>query len=195
MTDRATLPEVIETERLLLRPFRLGDVDDVLAYARDPEWSRFLRVLPRPYERLHAEQFVARQLLLDRVTQPVWAITLGGRVIGGVNLRFDFQHRRGEIGYSVARVHWNRGICTEATRAVIDAAFSTHADLNRVHARADTSNLGSQRVMEKVGMVKEGVLRLNRVEAGEAFDEAWFSILRGEWEALPRGWQGAAAVD
>lgn len=181
--EQTTLPEVIETERLVLRPFRLTDVDDVLAYAQDAEWSRYLRALPRPYEREHAEQFIARQLLLDRVTHPAWAITLDGTVLGGVSLRFDFENRSAEIGYSVARTHWKKGICTEAARAVLDAAFSAHEDLNRIHARADVDNVGSQRVMEKVGMAKEGVLRLNRVERGEAFDEAWFSILRREWEA------------
>jgi RimJ/RimL family protein N-acetyltransferase len=181
--ERSVLPETIETKRLVLRTFQFGDVDDVLAYAQDPEWSRHLRILPRPYERAHAEQFIARQLLLDRVTHPSWAITLKGTVIGGVNLRFNFEHRSAEIGYSVARKHWRKGFCTEAARAVIDAAFSTHGDLNRVHARADADNVGSQRVMEKIGMVKEGLLRLNRVERGEAFDEAWFSILRREWEA------------
>ncbi len=181
--EKGVLPESIQTERLILRPFQLGDVDDVFEYARDPEWSRFLRILPRPYERKHAEQFIARQLLLDRVTRPSWAITLEGSVIGGVNLTFDFERRSAEIGYSVARKHWKKGICTEAARAVIDAAFSTHDGLNRVHARADVDNVGSQRVMEKIGMVKAGVLRLNRVERGEAFDEAWFSILRREWKA------------
>jgi RimJ/RimL family protein N-acetyltransferase len=68
------LPEVIETNRLVLRPFELGDVDDVYAYAQDEEWSRFLRALPRPYERKDAEQFIARQLLLDRVAQPTVSV-------------------------------------------------------------------------------------------------------------------------
>ncbi|MGD2047292.1 MAG: GNAT family N-acetyltransferase [Gemmatimonadota bacterium] len=181
--DRETLPEVIETGRLILRPFELGDVDDVLAYAQDPEWSRYLRLLPRPYERPHAEQFIARQLLLDRTKHPTWAIGLNGTVIGGLNLRFDFEHLSAEVGYSVAREHWRKGICTEAARAVIDAGFSTHEDLNRIHARADAENVASQRVMEKVGMTKEGVLRMNRVERDEAVDEAIFSILRREWAA------------
>jgi ribosomal-protein-alanine N-acetyltransferase len=122
-------------------------------------------------------------VLLDRVARPAWAITFEGPVIGGLNLRFNFEHRSAELGYSVARNCWGKGIGTEAARAVIDAAFSTHGDLNRVCARADTANVGSQRVMEKVGMTKEGILRLNRVERGEAFDEVWFSILRNEWEA------------
>jgi hypothetical protein len=59
---RNVLPEVIEAERLTLRPFGLGDVEDVLAYARVPEWSRFLRDLPQPYGRAEAERSVARQL-------------------------------------------------------------------------------------------------------------------------------------
>jgi ribosomal-protein-alanine N-acetyltransferase len=178
------LPAEIQTERLILRPFRLGDVDDVLAYARDPEWSRYLRLLPRPYEREHAEQFVARQLLLDPTSHPAWAVTLTGSVIGGVNLRFAFEHRSVEIGYSIARSQWNRGIGTEAARAAVDAAFTTHLELNRLFARADVENVGSHRVLEKLGMTREGVLRKNRVERGEAIDEAYYSILRGEWEVL-----------
>ena len=97
---------------------------------------------------------------------------------------FAFESLSAEIGYSVARSRWNRGFCTEAVRSVVEAAFSTHLDLNRLWARADVANLGSQRVMEKIGMTREGVLRLNRVERGEAFDEAYFSILRDEWTAL-----------
>lgn len=181
MPDRDPLPEVIETPRLRLRPWELGDVDDVLAYAQDPEWSRYLRVLPRPYERSHAGEFVARQILHDRSTHPSWAIVLDGTVVGGINLRFDFEHRKAEMGYSVAREHWNKGYVTEAAGAVVDQAFATHADLNKVLARADVENAASQRVMEKIGMKKEGVLRQHRVERGEAIDEAWYGILRSEW--------------
>lgn len=179
--ERDTLPEVIDTSRLRLRPWELTDVEDVLSYAQDPEWSRFLRALPVPYTRNDAEKFVARQLLLDRSTHPAWAIVLEGTVVGGINLRLDFEHRLAEMGYSVARRHWNQGYMTEAAGAVIDAAFTTHPDLNRVGAMADVDNTASQRVMEKVGMRKEGVLRQNRVERGEVIDEAWYGILRDEW--------------
>jgi len=181
--DRTALPEVIRTRRLLLRPFGLEDVDDVFAYAQDPEWSRFLRTLPRPYRIDDAKRFVARQLLLDREQHPAWAVVLGETVIGGINLRVQLEHGRAELGYAIARAHWNKGFCSEAARAVIDAAFATHDGLNRVFARADADNRASQRVMEKVGMTREGVLRMNRIERGEAVDEAWFSILRREWMA------------
>lgn len=181
--DRDTLPEVIETERLVLRPFELGDVEDVLAYAQDSEWSHFLRDLPQPYGRTEAEQAVAKQVLMDRIEEPNWAIVLEGQVVGGVVLLLDFSNRSGEIGYSVARKHWNRGLGTEAVGAVIDVAFSTHEDLTRVWARTDPNNVASRRVLEKVGMSEEGVLRLSRVYDETAFDEAYFSILRSEWEA------------
>ncbi len=181
---RPVLPAEIQTERLFLRGFRFGDVDDVLAYARDPKWSRYLRRIPRPYEREDAERFVARQLLLDPTSSPAWAITLNGPVIGGVGLRFAFERGAAEISYSVARNHWNRGVCSEAARTVVDAAFATHLDLTRLYARADVENVGSQRVMEKLGMTREGVLRKNRVQRGEAIDEVFYSILRDEWEVL-----------
>ena len=114
---RDVLPETIRTERLLLRPFALTDVDDVLAYAQDPEWSRFLRALPRPYERADAERFIARQLLLDRAVHPSWAIVHEGAVIGGVNLRFAFEHRSAEMGYSVARAAWASPLCLPGSTA------------------------------------------------------------------------------
>lgn len=67
---------------------------------------------------------------------------------------------------------------------VVDAAFATHMDLNRLFARADVENVGSHRAMETLGMTREGVLRKNRVERGEAIDEVCYAILRDEWEVL-----------
>jgi ribosomal-protein-alanine N-acetyltransferase len=175
------LPERIETERLVLRPWGLTDVGDVLTYARDPGWAQFLKALPIPYERKHAEEFVARQILLDRSTHPAWAIELEDGAVGGINLRLNLQHRRGEIGYSIARPLWNRGYMTEAAGAVVHGAFSALPELNRICAMADVRNTASQRVMKKIGMTREGVLRQNRIERAEPIDEAWYGILRTEW--------------
>jgi ribosomal-protein-alanine N-acetyltransferase len=191
MTETATsnagwpsMPLEIATPRLLLRAFRITDVDDVYSYARDEEWRRFLRVLPDPYTRDDAERFIARQLLLDHRSHPTWAVALDGAVIGDINLRVSAEHRLCEIGYSIARTHWNNGLCTEAAGAVVDAAFETFPELNRVKAMADVRNVASQRVMLKLGMTKEGVLRQNRIERGEPIDEAWHGILRDEWREV-----------
>jgi len=104
-------------------------------------------------------------------------------VIGGINIRFDFAHRVGELGYSIARTYWGRGLATEAARAAMDAAFAAYADLNRMRAVADARNVASLRVMEKLGMVREGVLRQNRLVRGEFMNEVWYGVLRTEWEA------------
>ena len=176
------LPDIFETARLRLRPFRLQDVDDVLVYATDPEWARYLPV-PQPYTRADAEQFIAGQVLLDREVHPAWAIAHAGGVIGGINLRFHFDHHVGEMGYSIARSYWGQGLATEAARAIMEAAFATYAPLNRIRAMADARNIASLRVMEKLGMVREGVLRQNRLVRGEFIDEVWCGVLRTEWEA------------
>lgn len=197
---KETMPELIVTSRLRLRPHSWRDVDDVFAFAADAEWARYLPV-PQPYTRAEAEKFIARQLLLNREGHPSWAIEHAGTVIGGINIRFDFDKRLGEIGYSIARKFWGKGLTTEAAHAVLDAAFSTYADLNRIHARADARNTGSLRVMEKLGMTREGVLRQIRFVRGEFSDQVWCAILRSEWEAhcrnlntMPKYQHASAAI-
>lgn len=175
------LPEEMATKRLRLRPFALGDVNDVMVYATDPEWARYLPV-PQPYKRTHAEQFIASQLLLDREVHLSWAIELAGIVIGGISIGFDFDNRVGEMGYSIAPDHWGQGLAAEAAGAVIDAAFKSYPELNRIRAMADARNLASLRVMEKVGMAREGVLLQNRWVRGEPVDEVWCGLLRSTWK-------------
>lgn len=179
------LLETIETKRLVLRPYRFEDVEDVMSYATDEEWSRYLPV-PRPYSPRDAIQFIARMTLLDRTVHPSWAMVADQRVIGGINIRFDFRNLVGEMGWSISRPFWGRGLTTEAARAVMNAAFGTHPQLNCIRAMADVRNLASHRVMEKIGMSREGTLRQNRITRGEPIDEAWFGILRSEWDADER---------
>lgn len=179
------ISEIIKTDRLILRPFSFVDVEDVLSYASDPEWARFLPV-PQPYTRADAEKFVAGQVLQDRKTRASWAIEHAGSVIGGIDIRFDFDHRVGELGYSIARCFWSKGLTTEAAGAVIDESFSAYPDLNRIRASADERNVGSLRVMEKLGMVREGVLRQDQYLRGAFRNMVWCGLLRCEWELRER---------
>lgn len=174
----------LHTERLLLRPFRLDDTGGVLAYASDEEWSRYLPPrIPYPYRRADAEEFVAGRVLEDWSENPTFAIVLDGRVVGGINLRVHAADRIGDLGYSIAREQWGRGLMTEAVEVVIDCAFRTF-DLAKVVAGADERNVGSWRVMEKVGMKREGVLRSQRVTRdGSRADEVRYGLLRDEWDA------------
>ena len=173
---------VLQTERLTLRRFRLTDVDDVVAFANDEEWQRYLP-LPFPYERVHGEQFVAESFLKDWKSHPTFAIVLDDTVIGGINLSVDKRRQTAEMGYSIARKHWGNGYATEAAHAVVDWAFKTFC-LAKVHAVAIVDNKRSWRVMERVGMTKEGVLRseVPDRDASQRHDMAYYGILREEWE-------------
>lgn len=171
----------LKTERLLLRPFTFSDVADVVAYANDDQWGRYF-ALPYPYATRDGEEFVARHLLRSWDTEPGFAITLDGRVIGSTGLRVNASERVAEVGYALAREHWGKGLTPEAVAAVITWVFPTY-DLDKVFARGDSRNLQSQRVMEKLGMTREACLRKHRMHRGERVDEVWYGLLREEWEA------------
>ena len=81
------LPKRIETERLVLRPFESGDVDDFFEYARDERIATFE---PAAYcgTRKQAEEAIAKDVEADWTTQPRWAIEFGGRLVGRVGLSF-----------------------------------------------------------------------------------------------------------
>lgn len=174
------LPDIITVGHLRLRPHRLTDVDAVLSFAVDPEWGRYLPV-PQPYSRSDAEKFIAGQVLLDDEKHQSWAITQNDEPIGGINIRFDLRNRVGEIGYSIARSYWGRGFMTQVAGTIINTAFETHLDLNRIRTMADARNGASLRVMEKLGLTREGLLRQNRRIRGQFIDEVWCGLLRSEW--------------
>ncbi len=128
-------PVELRTERLLLRPFREGDIDDVYAFANDPEWSRYLMNVPDTYTRAHAQEFIDRNLGRDWDTNPNFALVLDGCVVGHIGLVVSKEHQRAEIGYSIARTHWGKGLVPEALRdlrlAVRYASSSTNQDARR----------------------------------------------------------------
>ena len=171
-------PPEIRTPRLLLRPFRLDDVDDVFGYASDPEWSRYIEV-PSPYARRDAEEFVARAILTSTEENLRWAIDDGGRASGFLNLTISAPGSA-EVGYGIARTLWGQGLVTEAVAAVIEYGFQT-LGLDRMYAYAAINNEASWRVMEKVGMKREGALRHHRLLRGEYVDDVLYAILRDEW--------------
>ncbi|MYA34279.1 MAG: GNAT family N-acetyltransferase [Gemmatimonadales bacterium] len=169
----------MRTARLLLRPHRLEDVDDIFEFARDPEWGRYLTA-PMPYLREHAVEFVEDRIRTSRDLWPVWAMVLEERVVGGIGIEIDVDYATGALGYSLAREHWGRGLTAEAARAVVDWAFRERG-LAKVYAYADARNTASLRVMEKLGMTREGTLRGHRTLREERVDDVYYGLLREEW--------------
>ena len=114
--------------------------------------------------------------------RPELAIVFEGEVVGRAILDVDRANVTAALGYGVARAHWGRGIASEAARAIVDYGFEAFS-LAKVWARADPRNGASVRVLEKIGMQREGLLRGHLLVRGERVDRAYYGILREEWEA------------
>lgn len=150
---------ILTTARLVLRPPRADDAGGIFhGYAQDPGVTRYM--VWRPHRSIaDAEAFLhtceAGWKAGDDLT---WAITERGTdaLIGMVGCRL--RGHKSDIGYVLARPYWNRGITTEAAGAVAAWALA-QPGIVRVWAVCDVDNPASARVMEKIGMQREGVLR------------------------------------
>jgi [ribosomal protein S5]-alanine N-acetyltransferase len=179
---------VLETERLVLRPYSTADARRVQQMCNDWEIASTTLALPYPYPEGAAEQWISTHAESFRQgTEVTLAITLkpDGPVIGSVALSVNKKHQRGELGYMVAKEHWNRGYCTEACRALISYGLSA-LGLSRIQAVHFPRNPASGRVMQKLGMTREGLLRQYVSNRGTREDVNMYSILRTEFEATER---------
>jgi RimJ/RimL family protein N-acetyltransferase len=95
--------------------------------------------------------------------------------------RWNPEFRSGAVGSCFNESAWGHGYATEAARALLGWAFGT-LDLNRVQAEADTRNIASARVLEKLGFVREGTLREDCIVNGDVSDSWVYGLLRREWE-------------
>jgi [ribosomal protein S5]-alanine N-acetyltransferase len=174
---------ILHTERLLLRPFRDDDVDGALSYRNDAEFARYLPHIPQPFTRADAIRFVTTNMDELWETSPTFAIELDGRLIGTVNLEVDAANQIAMLGYAIARDHWGKGIALEAARAVVSWGFEA-LSLAKIWASTDARHQGSRRIMEKLGMTREGTLRAqHRDRDGSRADEVIYGLLREEWAA------------
>jgi [ribosomal protein S5]-alanine N-acetyltransferase len=160
----------IQTDRLFLREFTATDETDVHEYAGDPIASRYVDWGPNTPE-------VTHQRLVERLAeQRAWPrdhvslaveLPIEAKVIGTFRLSvIDRALALGDFGFVFNASYWNRGYGTEATRAVLENAFSI-LKLHRVIATCDTRNVGSWRLMEKAGMRREGHFVKDVFQKGE----------------------------
>lgn len=178
---------VVPTDRLTLRPFRAADGEDlyalmsnahVLEYWDSPAWvdrSRIERFLTGC--RRMADDGSGVRLAIDRRDDRAF---VGWCVLNSWNPDF----RSASLGYCLVEASWGRGYATEAARALLTWAYDT-LDLNRVQAETDTRNLGSARVLEKLGFLREGTLRQDCIVDGVVSDSWIYGLLRSDWERQP----------
>jgi RimJ/RimL family protein N-acetyltransferase len=178
---RPTFP--IETERLLLRPFTADDLDWLEALHSDPAVFRYLPFGAQPRGKL-AEK--PARIALEREGDALnlaAVLRATGERVGDVSLFWrSEEHRQGEVGYILDPAQQGRGYATEAARALLALGFDG-LGLHRITGRIDARNTGSARVLERVGMRREGQLVENERIRGEWTDEVIYAMLDREWAA------------
>ncbi len=173
----------LHTERLTLRPFTLADAPDVQRLAGETAIADTTLNIPHPYEDGMAEEWInTHKPKFDKGEQVNFAITLTatGELIGAIGLVLNKVHNHAEMGYWTGVPYWSKGYCSEAAKGVLKYAFE-ELSLHRVHAHYIKRNPASGRVMEKIGMTHEGILRGHVVNKGVYEDMVCYGILKKDW--------------
>ncbi|MET1058834.1 MAG: GNAT family N-acetyltransferase [Nocardioides sp.] len=147
------------TSRLVLREYAHGDFDAVHRFASDPENSRFVAWGPNTPDdtRMFIEGWLEEQATEPRTGWTFAVTEPGGEPFGSVGLYRQGQHDA-ETGFAISRDRWGSGYATEAAEALLRFGFDT-LGLHRIWATCRPENVGSYRVLEKIGMQREGRLR------------------------------------
>lgn len=178
----------LESERLILRPLTEADLPAVFAYASDPEVTRYM--LFETHADLADTRFFLEELVFPGYAEgipsalaicergaPEWAL-------GTISLNWrSEENREMELAYALARPRWGQGIVSEAAALMRDFAFA-HFPVERLMARCAVENVGSAKIMARIGMRHEGTHRHVVFRRGSFVDHHVYAILREEWEAL-----------
>ena len=146
------MSNLLQTERLLIRPFRLSDaagfhamnaVEQVLRYTGDQAFASVeeAELFIRNYDHYHRYGY-GRWALEDRQT---------GEFIGFCGLKYHPHEDEVDLGFRIPVAHWGKGLATEAAKACLDYGFD-RLNMNRIIGRVAKANLASIRVLEKIGM-------------------------------------------
>jgi ribosomal-protein-alanine N-acetyltransferase len=179
----------IETNRLLLRPFQLSDANDVQRLAGDFEIADTTLFIPHPYEDGVAEQWInTHEENFKSNKEIIFAVSLQEtkELIGSIGLILNKEHEKAELGYWIGKPYWNKGYATEAAEAMLKFGF-IELKLERIHAHYFARNPASGKVMEKLGMQYEGILRNDIKKWGKFEDIKIYGILRSEYQSKYAG--------
>jgi RimJ/RimL family protein N-acetyltransferase len=173
--------EVVRTERLVLRPHRAEDEDSVFEACQDPAIQRWNTLIPSPYTRAVAREWVRDLAPRERAEghgMPV-VIEADGRLVGSSGVEFTAGPLGPGVGYWIAPWARGRGYAAEAAHALAEWAIGLGAP--RVHLFADVRNAASLAVARRAGFTQEGVVRAGLAyRDGSRGDAALFGRLPGD---------------
>jgi len=175
----------LETEHLYLRKVAMSDVKVIAALALDPMVNQKTGTFPI----MHNEQEVQAYMLkyhigdekngIEPLYPKTWVIEekKSNRAIGIVLYEaYDTHNQRAELGYALLPEYWNHGYTTQACNAVI--RYALDQGVSRIYATVDPENGASERVLHKLNMSYEGLLRSYIIVRGERKDRKMYAIIK-----------------
>jgi ribosomal-protein-alanine N-acetyltransferase len=160
-----------------IRSWRLEDGQSLVCHANNLKvWRNLRDRFPHPYTPDEAQKWLAQTVSADPEVD--FSVVFGGEAVGGIGftLGSDVERHSAEVGYWLGEGFWGRGIATAAVHAATRWAFGKFS-LRRVYAVPFSDNIGSIRVLEKVGFVREGVMRCAAVKDGQVKDQILYALV------------------
>ena len=167
----------IELKTCVIRPWRPGDEESLVAHANNHKvWRNLRDRFPHPYTTDDAREWIRH--MGEESPQTNFAIVVDGEAAGGIGLVLngDIYRCSAEIGYWLGEAFWGRGVMTEAVRALTQWAFDNF-NLSRIYAGVLEWNPASIRVLEKAGYQFEGRLRKAVVKQDLVMDELVYAVV------------------
>ena len=160
----------IETERLILRPLTVNDVEDVFEWVGDPIVNRYM-----PYSLYENLEQVRKWItsLEDNKNVFGFCVKESGKVIGSGSIAFDPERNAYELGYNINRAFWGNGYATEASKAMIHWAYR-ELGAREFCANHATANVASGNVIRKCGFLFEHYGQYSRYDGSETFDATFY---------------------
>jgi [ribosomal protein S5]-alanine N-acetyltransferase len=167
-----------QEQQITLKTFSFADVDNFMVWATDDDVTKYMMW------NSYASRNEAESFFTNVVEKHPWfkAICLGKKVIGSITLDKGkgIHSCKAELGYVIARKYWGNGCATQAIKLAIETGFND-LDVERIEAYVDPSNSGSQRVLEKNGFAREGLLKKCVVQKGVIKDRFLYSYLKSTY--------------
>ncbi|UHA72196.1 GNAT family N-acetyltransferase [Paenibacillus sp. 481] len=175
----------LHTDRFVLRQVTTADADDVWAIFSHEEVCSYIPLSPFGSHEDALKEIEWYASILHNQTGIRWGIEdrTSGRMIGTCGFFYiAAEHKRAEIGYDLAFSHWGQGVMTEVGRKVVAFGFQ-ELQFNRIEAKIIPENVGSEKLLTKLGFQYEGTMRQSEFEKGGYVDIAMYALLRADFTA------------
>ncbi len=175
---------VLETDRLILRQVTSNDANSLLTYLSDIDVMKYVGLEPFKSIDDALDEISWYKSIFEKGTGIRWGISLKGQeeIIGSCGfLNRVAEHYRAELGFELSKEHWGKGIASEAIKNVICYGFE-QMNLQRIEALIEPPNIPSQKVVERQGFKREGLLRSYEYTCGKFDDLYMYSMLKQDYQ-------------